>query len=346
MRIAAFAALAALACAPALAGEAKHESGVELPTVVEGLAAERLLDEPFNLAAGYSGKGEAITIYVFRATHPNAALWFERAESVLRHVWAARGLGEGGETRQFALGSSAGPNGLRRVFAVRGQDRSTALAVAQVGPWLVKVRSTSATLDVAGQEARLDRVLGAIGAKELAGAPNPLTLPEPCPPVGARDDIMALLGSEAIPKPDGATVVAAGLVLTMAATDLAGGKDSLAANPGLYCRATIEGVGPMAMLYRRKDASKGGWTALLADSGTSVSAMETIVMEGKDAKSGGLVTANGLDKVRAVLFAKGVPTPETAFLPAAQILMSRDAPAYAAVAYGTTNVEVALPDSN
>ena len=43
-----------------------------------------------------------------------------------------------------------------------GLFKSTALVVAQSGPWIIKVRATSATLDRAGLAARIDRHLAAI----------------------------------------------------------------------------------------------------------------------------------------------------------------------------------------
>lgn len=332
----------ALAMSAALAN-ASDKPPLTLPTTLEGMPAKGDFAQPFNFAGSYVGRDDAISLYVFRATNPNAALWFERAETILQEMWKTRGLGAGGEVRRISVAGSPTPNGLARVFAMSGRNKSTALAVAQVGGWMVKVRSTSGTLSVEEQVARLDRILAAFGPASGSGPVHPLQLPEACPVESAQANFDALLGSSAIDKPTGETILAAGPALMVASERLLGGKDSLAAAPQLWCRAPMGEHEVMGALYRPKDAARKEWTVLLADSGTSISGLETLVLNGKETKTGGMMTANGLDKIRAIVIAEGVPTPEVAFPVAARHLMAGSKAALAAVEYGTSNIEVSLP---
>lgn len=310
---------------------------------MEGMRTVQPLDEPFNKVVNYESDGEVFSLYLFRPTHPNAALWFERAEAILTTLWKERGLGEGGETRRLSVVGSSVPNALARSFSVSGEYKSTGLAVAQIGDWLVKVRASSRTLDRDAQLARIEQVLATITPPAGAKPPNPLTLPEPCPAEEAGTKFQMLLNSEAIAKPNPETMLAAGAILLADAQRMAGGEGSLAAAPETYCRAELPGAGPAAALYHRKNDAGGEWTALLADSGTSVSGLKTLIFDKKKTKEGGMITANGLDKTRAILFARGIPSPEASFVPAARLIIAGSKEAYVAVAYGTQNIEVSLP---
>jgi hypothetical protein len=336
--------LALAAAATTAHAAAEDKPPLQFPPNVEGMALRSEFDQPFNIGASYTRPGETISVYLYRATHPNAALWFERAEAILQETWKSRGLGPGGEMRQVRVAGAASPNGLMRVFAVSGSLKSTGVAVAQLGRWLVKVRSSSATLNPTEQTQRMERILAAFGATGASGTINPLQLPEPCSPEqSSKSEFDALLAGEMIPTPSSETILAAGPVVAAAAWNMAEGKTGLAADPGKYCRAPLESAGVAGALYRPKEAGAKDWIVLLADSGTSISGLKTLLMNGKKTSEGGLVTANGHDKARAVLFAKDVPSPEIAFPVAGRLLMSGNKEAYVAVAYGTGNIEVSLP---
>ena len=307
------------------------------------MAAKGDFAQPFNMAVSYVKDGETISVYLFRATHPNAALWFERAQSILQEVWKSRGLGAGGETRTIQIAGSPAPNGLMRVFALSGQLKSTAIAVAQVGGWMVKVRSTSMQLGVEEQAERMQRVFTSLGGSNASWPVNPIAIPEACSANLEPDPFADLLNGQAIEKPNGETIIAAGPALLAAADQAAGGKDSLAAAPHLWCRAKLDAAGPMGTLYRPKDGSRKDWTALVADSGTSISGLETLILKGKKVEAGGMLVANGLGKARVILIAGAVPAPAPSFMVGAKDLMSGSTAAMVATAYGSGTLEVALP---
>ncbi|TPE59577.1 hypothetical protein FJQ54_13960 [Sandaracinobacter neustonicus] len=103
------------------------------------------------------------TFYVFKASAPNARLWFDRAMPVVASQIPME-IFEAGPVEKITAFGSPSPNALRQIFVTpqAGPFKSTALVVAQSGPWIVKVRATSATLDRAGLAKRIDRHLAAI----------------------------------------------------------------------------------------------------------------------------------------------------------------------------------------
>ena len=322
------------------------ESGLILPDHFEGMSHKASKDSsnPLNSIYAYTGEGNTATVYVFRATHPNAALWFERAQAILQLVWADRGLGAGTTQRLITLAGAKSPNGFAREFAVSGQSQSTAVAVAEVNGWIVKVRLTSDKNGVDATAKQLDRLLLTFAAKTPPAAPHPLILPDACPLSKATTSINALAGSEVIAKPKAETILLLGLQLAVLSRQIAGDHGSLASNPELYCRTPVEGQGPIAMAYKPKDPADNSWTILFADSGTSISGTSAMIMEGKnDIGAGGMLTANTLEKVNAIVVAKGIPAMDVGFPTGASFIVKGGA-VLSAVAYGTANVEISLPD--
>lgn len=100
----------------------------------------------------------------------------------------------------------------------------------------------------------------------------------------------------------------------------------------------------MAVLYRPKDAKRRDWTALLADSGTAVTGFETILSDAKaKAQNGGALIVSDWDKAAAVLIAKGIPAPSIG-IEAGFRYVSQGGPSYAVVPYGTTEINVSMPN--
>jgi hypothetical protein len=320
----------------------KSASGIILPETLDGLAP--LPSEgpqlPLDAHKGYTAPGEAVTIYVFRSTYPNAALWFERADAIIKRVWTSKGLGDSGKISTFSFGGSPVPNGMQRTYAMSGPNKSTSIAVIQIGQWLVKIRSTSTSLDVPSQEARMTRIIGALKTSDPIKTANPLTLPEDC--AGGSHSVFDTLGSKVIAKPKGEAILMAGMVALTVAADAAGGPDSVAIVPEKYCRGALLG-GDIAALYWRKDEKAKGWTMLLADSGRSMSGVPMPILDGKNTRDGGMLTTNTLERTEVLMLTQGgLPLADASVsLGFDQLMRSR--PPLTSVEYGTTNISVALP---
>jgi hypothetical protein len=195
--------------------------------------------------------------------------------------------------------------------------------VAQLGGWIVKLRSTSAKLDPAGHEKRMDAILAALKANRDIPPAHPLILPGPCPAERDTGNIAALLASEPEPKPKSDDITLAALLISTEAAAVHGAAESLAANPEKYCRGKMQMEQPIGALYRPLDASRSDWTILAADSGRSLSGLERFIMKEKnDIAKGGMLTANKLDQMQAIIFFKAVPAPDLSFQVGFQALLN------------------------
>lgn len=256
------AALAALTPGAAMAEVWRHRpSGVniDLPQGFSlGRATER--HDGGDVFVQFGTDQEPATLYVYRSAWPNVALWFERTRLAMN---INVGSGDAAvEPRSFTLGASPAPNGLREEIALPAgaRFRSTAVAMAQYGEWIVKARITSSSLDEAGVRARMDRLLAAVQLPGSVPAPHPMRVPGLC-----QDE--ANFTGRALRSSD--LNAGAGSALRLAAAE-ARGRGGLAANPDGWCRARAAMPSQLGTLYHRRDGR--GWAALLSDSGIGVAA--------------------------------------------------------------------------
>lgn len=309
---AALLAAAAPASAEVLPGQWRHApSGLSLPLEFGDMKLVREYGLSrggnFDVAAQYGQAEDPVTIYVYRAAYPNAALWFERVRHAMK-----RSVGKtGGQVapRGFTLGGAGAPNALREEVALDGgQWKSSSVAIAQLGEWLVKARVSSRTLDPAGVAARMDNLLAAIRFERPAPKPLPLAVPGPC------GDVAQLRGRPLPRAAPGATgaAAAAGLAVVAAARGAAG----LAAEPSAWCRES-SGISPdHASLYR--DRAGTGWVALFGDSGMAVSAVAVGQVTGSPAMAAAYAT--NPTSTRVVALYDSVPAPEPAIAQALPVL--------------------------
>lgn len=131
-----------------------------------------------------SSTGTVATIYVFRAGLPDVVVWGDRAEdSILINAPQYYGNTDRSKRRWSAF--SPWPNsrnsGLRVVYPLSGKGlKSTGLAIARHGEWLIKVRMTSQQLDAAQLEARMTRFLAAMAFPAPQQAGQPVYQVKPC----------------------------------------------------------------------------------------------------------------------------------------------------------------------
>jgi hypothetical protein len=276
------------------------------PDVLDGLAREEVRDaNPHDLVYSFGSNAERVTLYVFRATNPNAALWFERADAILNMTFKPRGLGEGTAITPVTTPGAPEANGLSRVYSIKGDYKSTALSIVEVNGWMVKIRSSSKSLDTAGQQARMARVVNALTAIGPVAKPHKLLLPEACPEDRAQLSMQELLEGEVIAKPKMEDTVVAGLSLTAHMVEVAGGEGSIAAAPENYCRAKLQEETPFAAFYRPKDSQQKGWTILFADSGRAIGSVGMIALPDSKSEARAMLVADQLDKSAVILLLKG-----------------------------------------
>ena len=241
-------------------------SGASFP---RSIAAQRLissqdLSSPYDGVVEYSGEGTAVestTVYIFRAAIPDARLWFERALPIVARS-IPLDIFEVGPDESFTAFGAAAPNGLQRIYTTtrQGPFRTTSIAVAQAGEWLVKFRVSSASLDRAGVAARIAALAGAIRFPSSA-ALSPLSAPiADCQaPAAAAQGRPAPVDEEAV-----AMGVAAGLSL-MAQIRRPLASDGWCRDPGAPAA--------FGTLVRRGNGD-GAWMILIGDAGKAVAALD------------------------------------------------------------------------
>jgi hypothetical protein len=305
-------ALAALAfAAPAAAQDMwRHaESGISLPRRIGEMRLQnesdasggRRQDVALQLGTGDT----AVTLYIYRAAYPNPALWFERTRLAMTMNVGAPA--DRVAPNSFTLGNASAPNGLREDIAITGgRARATSVAMAQAGEWIVKLRVTSASLDVAGVGQRMDALLGALRFERMP-APHPLVVPGPCPdetPMRGRP--IREVTTEA---------VAAGTVNGIIAMGQARGHSGLAANPSEWCRMETRMPAMMGAVYRRRNGSE--WVALVTDAGRAVAGMRLEVRDAAVAAT--YATVPGTTSLIALY--DELPDPDSAIGPAVPVIM-------------------------
>jgi hypothetical protein len=296
--------------AQAFAADWSHAgSGVSIPESVGDMKVGQERDlsggKRVDVSVQYGSETEPVTLYVYRSAFPNPALWFERT----RHAMASSvGLPvEAVSPRAFTFGGAAAPNGLREEAAIAGRPpwKSTAVAIAQAGEWVVKARISSQSLDREGIAAKMDRMLGAIRLASPPAKPLPLLVPGPCG--GARDYKGKPVAGDADAELGGAMV--AGVLVTMQAR----GAGGLGAEPAAWCREASGIPAQYASVYRRRDGSD--WVALVGDSGMAVQG-QALTGPAKGAATFGINPSS----VRVVALFDDVPAPDAAVLQALPVV--------------------------
>ncbi|HZF95348.1 MAG TPA: hypothetical protein VEZ20_10820 [Allosphingosinicella sp.] len=156
-------------------------TGMILPREAGGLARREVADlgtGELDIVGQYEGTGGTVaTVYLFRTAVPDVSLWFDRALTAVRERGDQYGTPGAVVPAAFARPGAAVPSGLRTAFDLSGRQlRSTALAVAPLGDFLVKVRLSAPALDQAGIDALLTRFVEGLRwpaprAAEFAAAP-------------------------------------------------------------------------------------------------------------------------------------------------------------------------------
>ncbi|MEA3013207.1 MAG: hypothetical protein QOD42_1752 [Sphingomonadales bacterium] len=306
----AFAAMLVPAAASA-EGWRHAQSRIEIAELPAGLHVASVSDgrgDGSDVIVQLGDDDDAVTLYVYRAAFPNPALWFERTRLAMR-VNVAAPLGDVAP-RSFTLGTGAAPNGLREEIAIPpgNRFRSTAVAMAQNGEWMIKLRISSTSLDRPGIAARMDALLAAIALPAGAPAPLPLVVPAACP------DANAMRGRQRRQSMENSLL---GVAAILEAHNDARGRSGLAAEPANWCREATRFPVEQVAVYRRRDGK--AWAALLGDAGLAVSAYLN-----DDPQLPGAMTYAANPSITGLAFVyDAMPGPDEAVEPALPFLVGR-----------------------
>lgn len=254
---------------PATASWQHAATQIILPSESAGLRRGTIHDftaDELDIVADYGNEAEGLgaTVYLFRTSAPDAALWFDRALTAIR-LRPGWGLADTplSTVAPFVRPGGSVSSGLRTAFDVGTPEvRSTAVALAPLGDFLVKVRMSSTRLDAAALDAQLTRFLEGLrwpspSADETTAVPI-VDCPEPLRLRQAR-----------VVRDDSADVLMN--LLTGIVMERAEGP------PPVYCREP--GADLQHGVYR-PDASRNAYLIALGDSGIALSVSSGVEIEG------------------------------------------------------------------
>lgn len=159
-------------------------SGIIIPTRIGDLSRQSITENipgEVDVSIQFADETTRLTVYLFRPQQNDVGLWFDRAEQVMMANTAlgtVTPVSEG--PTAFALPISPTASALRRVYSTGGEWRSTAIAIAPSGRWLLKLRVTSSALDAPGLEALVERAFAAIRLPADAVASPPARIVPAC----------------------------------------------------------------------------------------------------------------------------------------------------------------------
>lgn len=165
-----------------------QHSGISVPANLGGIARSRattfapdLLD--VGLQFDSEDGMEAISIYVFRATNGDSAVWFAQAQAGIegRDIYANPALALGPEA--FALPGTPHASGLKAVYqgGAGSNFTSTGVQLFEINGWYVKLRASSMTRSPQELGEWMGQALSEIGLPARSGAAQTVQPVVDCP---------------------------------------------------------------------------------------------------------------------------------------------------------------------
>jgi hypothetical protein len=316
-------------------------SKIAFPSQFEGMAVAASNGAFGELASSYSYQngGDRIEVIVYRPSYPSVSLWFMQGDRRTNDLFSRVAIAPAGPAEIFTA-KSRNPNGIRRFYTVGAPFASTAIAVIGFGQWIVSIRSSSKTLDVAQQRARLEKIIGQIAVpSSLAESRYPVAPIADC--IGSTKLTYGLEGEPPLGNVTLEMKTSGGLGAMIASKDAFAGNEGVAAQPSAYCRR--QSVSGKTVWFESLDA-KGlsRWILPVSETGITVEGISvpTTNKSGKVEMQGVLIiNDHSQSSVRG--FYHRLPNPVSAQLHALTALAAGSKP-YASVNYGTA--EIALTD--
>lgn len=311
---------------PASATWGHARSGVALPPAIGDLRragiAENLPGE-VDVSAHYGDDITRVSIILFRPQTSDVGLWFDVSETVLGQNPNLRDLRPTHATPlPFATVAGGPADALRQSWTSSGQWTATGTAIIPVGRWLVKIRASSSTLDLAQIDALIDQAIAAIRLPATRPAGTPVRVVMPCAdsPRWRRARQVDMTMEDALLGSTGALVMANGPDAEDAATgDAAAGTEAgeqgrqylTTLNHPTLCRG--EEAGQSVRLYRVPGDDVRYWI-MFGDAGTYV-AVEPSLMGMLSGGGGNRVLLTMVTPLLAGTLAafNRLPTPEQAY---------------------------------
>lgn len=241
------------------------DSGLAFPAAIGSFVRRDMTDisdgKRIDIAATYDDPttSSVATLYLYRPAMPEPALWFDISNWFLQRNDRFGVVKADGGPTTFQIATTQGSAALRQSYAISATGRSSGVAIAPIGRWLIKLRMTSRALE----PPTLDRAMRDF----LVGMPWPKKMP-PAPdslPLGPCSTPLTTTRAEEI-KQVGA-VILVGAMNGSLSTETA--KDAPAEAPASLCRddSRPDAAHPLYQL----DEGRTGYVMAIGDSGTLLS---------------------------------------------------------------------------
>ncbi|HMG48463.1 MAG TPA: hypothetical protein VK614_13525 [Allosphingosinicella sp.] len=257
---------------PADAAWRHVRTGLILPPTVDGLTRTEIRDlgsDELDIVASYEDRDEDepvwVTVYLYETGVPDVPLWFDRALTAIMERLDNGLIGTAAPApTAFARPGAANASGLRAaVDLFRPSAGTTALAIAPLGPFQLKIRISGPWLGHTALDARLTRFIAGLRWPAETAPPAPAAVPiAPCPaPLQLRNARRLRTETE--------DALMGALMGVDLATDEAGNRPP----PPVYCRepgaTTAHGV-------YRANAATDAYLIALNDAGIAYSVGEQL----------------------------------------------------------------------
>lgn len=260
---------------PAKAGWQQADTGIILMPVLAGLTRTEIADtgtDGLDLVAQYDdGKDDVVaTIFLFQPGLASAPIWFDRSRTTIetRDIYRIEAAPP---SASFAPPGWAAKAGLRATYASGSTLRSTAVAMAPIGDWLIGIRLSSKSLDAAALDRTLDAVIGQI---RWPKQPRDTIAAEAVMDCASK---LALTKARVL-KADMTEALIGGTLATMAHDPDRKTEEKIP--PVRYCRDAVDA----AWTIYRADGSDRGYVLALNDAGRAISvqpSLAALLMGGK-----------------------------------------------------------------
>ncbi len=290
-----------------------QQSGIALPDRIGGLERGELKEfqKEVDVMTEYltADRSEVLSVYIFRNVSGNASLWFDRASHVLENNETLGEKTAAYAPRSFVPKGQSNPSGLRVAYDLSGtRYKSSAIAIAPVEGWYVKIRASSVSQDSAAIDAWIDEALAALTLPESIMKADDAAPIAPC-----ADSLKFAAKTKALKDKNNSMVAALfGAVIAAQVEENKKVKGSgVTSAPVIWCRDShaIE----RSAVYRA-NGSKDSYLLAFEDSGRAMSiwkdGLTALVSESKQTQ----YSVQALLLGETLVFAPrdGLPTPEKA----------------------------------
>ena len=256
---------------PATASWQHAQTSMILPPRSAGLERgdirDNTQDERDVFAQYGSASDEAFaTVYVFQTGIPDAALWFDRSLTAImvRPVYGLEGA-PGPVPVAFARPGASLASGLRVSFDLTAPElRSTALAVAPLGDFMLAIRMSSSRLGRAALDEKLSRFID--GLRWPAQAAHPAAAA--AQPIAQCPEPLQLRNARTVRTEMSDSLLSGVLISAINHSESANNPP-----PPIYCR---EPGATIAYGVYRPNASRDSYVIALNDAGIAYSAGQTL----------------------------------------------------------------------